>query len=181
MGDDAKSSCLTATTAIVVASVGALATIIAALITHWPLGQNPQPAPTPASVVVAPQPAQQENFQPPRRDSSPAPPSPSLQGVYAVQSQNIFQAPVQATMTFVQESDDAYRWQLDYVYYTNPYVAFQSTGELVNDDGQWLQSMDGATEPGAQTFTNLPVGVELKRNVLTISDNAGHTMTLRKR
>ena len=180
MAEDSRGSCLTATTTIIVASVGAAATIIAALITHWPSRPSPAPAPTPASVVVTPQPAPQESFQPPRRDSTPAP-SLSLQGIYAVQSQNIFQAPVQATMTFVKESDDAYRWQLDYVYYTNPYVAFQSTGELINDGGQWLQSMDDTTEPGAQTFSNLPVGVELNRNVLTVSDGAGHMMTMRKR
>lgn len=186
MGDDSKASCLTATSSIVVAIVGASATIIAALIAIWyrPMPPTPtdvvRPTPTAHSTPIPGPTGNQLNDgdEPPRRTPMPKS-APRLEGLYVLQAQNV-SAPMQAQMELTKVADDTFSWRTDYTYFAFPANPLWATGELTNADGQWLLSMQDTNEPNSMPY-EIPVRIILNNNVLVIAVNDNQGMTWRKR
>jgi hypothetical protein len=186
MGEDSKASCLTATSTIAVAIVGASATIIAALIAVYRPGAPAVPAGGVAPAVTAtstPTPGAARN-QLQDAEETPAPtPSrsraPRIEGLYTLQGQNV-SPPMQAQAEFTKVSDGAYSWRTDYTYLAYPANPFWATGELTNEDGQWMLSLQYTNEPNAMPY-NIPVSVNFSNNVLVIAINNNQGITWRKR
>ena len=177
-----KGSCLTATTMIVVAVIGATATITTTLITLWN-----KPSPPSAVLHITPTPAPAPGDPTPQNASSPEarrptppqpPPGPQLEGVYSLQDQNIG-PPLQATMTVTRSSRGAFRWQTGYTYLAYPGNALWAKGDLINEGGTWTLSMHSSNEPGAVPY-NIPIEVTFEEDTLTFTLGDGRAMIWQK-
>lgn len=188
MSDNSKSmggSCLTATTTIVVASIGAAATIIAALIGLYKMSPAAGPDHSPPATVShsSAAPTAGSQTQPASTTSSAAPTTsaaPSLEGSYTPQHQNIWQLAHPTQMTIAKASDNVFNWQINL---TNNLTGQTSSvrGELVKDSAEWTMSYQGANEWGLSSSGGGTVSVILSQNILTITDSGGKEMVWRKR
>jgi hypothetical protein len=169
---------------IVVAVIGATATITTALVTLWSKQSTPSavlkhditPERTPAPGDPTPQSAASPEAR--RPTPPPPPPGPQLEGVYSLQDQSIG-PPLQATMTVTRASRGAFRWQTGYYYLAYPDNAFWGKGDLINQGGMWMLSMHSTNEPGAVPYS-IPVQVTFEEDTLTFTLGDGRGMIWQK-